>query len=534
MGIVLVGLGDVQKKLLRTLSDGTPKTLRQLAVETGVNRGALGNSLFRLWRDRYILRTEFPAMESDRVFRGRAGVSAHLRKYHFYISKPKESDSLRIQGLNFVMYAQIQVKGGSLSKANIILNFLKMNADKAFYSKEVAEALVDKEIKPRDVMTHARRFERKGLVYVRGYRTHDGQSPFKEGYLLTYVDPKNNREQALDEAVKRTNRTLAEKSATNPIIERIHLIRDQIIEATKLRDLVSFEFLQNRLGCSEYEAEGAIGRALQLYPDLKETKMFNNFRYYYHASLSEEELHAATVLKENYIRVAKGRANRTGHNWEAAVEYFIDSLTTGAKFWTQNHRNGTMEPRRITIHLIKPVGGRRHNAEVDRVWEVTPGPLLNPSTYVLECKWGLVKKKYVDDFFSVLAWSKEFGVDTPDGRRVKQGVVGVFAGSAFDPKEKVRLKDDMEIGLGAYAARMNIQLLKASDLNQKLRERGVPKEVTIQKICRIAKDEKEVREVLEAIWKAPEKSDRVLAEIAKKNAEVYDFERVLEGKISDL
>jgi hypothetical protein len=93
-----------------------------------------------------------------------------------------------------------------------------------------------------------------------------------------------------------------------------------------------------------------------------------------------------------------------------------------------------MDPRRITIHLIKPVGGRRQNAEVDRVWEVTPGIFAQPITYILECKWGLIQKKYLDDFFNVLKWSKEFGVDTPDGRQIKQGIVGVLAGSHLTPK----------------------------------------------------------------------------------------------------
>jgi len=524
----LTGLGETQKKILKALSDGSPKTLKQLLAETDTGAKAAGNSLHRLWKDGYILRTEKPAMEPNRVFKGRAGVSMHLRNYHYYVLRPQGVDSLQVQGLKFVR--PTKTEGRKVSKAKIILSHLEENSDRAFYSREVAEALKDKGIKPPDVMTHARRFERRGLVYVRGYRTHDNQSPFKEGYLLTWVDPSKPREQALEEAVQRTNNRLAEKSSTSPIIERIHVIRDQIIEATKLRDLVSFEFLQNKLNCSEYEVEGAVARALQLYPDLKEVKIFNNFRYYYHASLSEKELGAAIGLKENYIRVAKGRANRIGHNWEAVVEHFIDNLTTGAKFWTQNHRNNAMEPRRITIHLMKPVGGRKYNAEVDRVWEVTPGPLLKPTTYVLECKWGLVRKKDVDDFFNVLAWSKEFGVDTTEGRQVKQGIVGVFAGSAFDPDEKVRLKDETEISLPAYAARMNIQILKAADLNEKLRERGAPKSVTVQKICRMSKDEKEVREILEAVWKNPEKSEEILIKTAEKNREVYAFESILERR----
>jgi len=524
----MVGLGETQKKLLNTLSDGSPRTLKQLVNETGIGSKAVGNSLLRLWKAGYILRTEKPSMKPDRVFKGRAGVSTHLRKYHFYVLRPRGTDMLHVQGMRFVGFVEPIKSEERVSKAKIVLDFLKENSDRSFYSKEIAEALKEKGIKPRDVMTHTRRFERKGLVYVRGYRTHDSQSPFKEGYMLTWVDPGKSREQALEEAVQRTNGRLTEKSATSPIIERIHIIRDQIIEATKLRDLVSYDFIQNKLNCSEYEAEGAVARALQLYPDLREVKLFNNFRYYYHASLSDEELNAAKALKENYVRIAKGRANRIGHNWEAVIEYFIDSLTTGAKFWTQNHRNGTMEPRRITIHLIKPVGGRKYNAEVDRVWEVTPGPLLKPSTYVLECKWGLVKKKDVDDFFNVLAWSKEFGADTPEGRQIKQGIVGVFAGSAFDPKENMRLKDNTEISLSAYAARMNIQLLKASDFNEKLRERGVPKDVTVQRICRYAKDEGEVKEVLDTMWENSDKSKEILAKTAEKNMEVYDFEEMLE------
>jgi len=187
-----------------------------------------------------------------------------------------------------------------------------------------------------------------------------------------------------------------------------------------------------------------------------------------------------------------------------------------------------MDSRRITLHLIKGVGGRRMSAEVDRVWEVTPGIFAPPITYVLSCKWGLVRKRDVDDFFDVLRWSKEFGVDTPDGRSVKQGVVGAFAAGAFNPKESVRLKDETTISLSSYAARNNMQLLKAADFNVKLREHGCS--VTVQKICRIAKHESEVREALDAVWTKPAKSEEVLAKVAEKNKELYEFERMLEKR----
>jgi hypothetical protein len=206
------------------------------------------------------------------------------------------------------------------------------------------------------------------------------------------------------------------------------------------------------------------------------------------------------------------------------VEWFVDKFTTGAHFQAQNHRTNGMDSRRITLHLIKPVGDRRANAEVDRVWTVTPGPFAPPTTYVLECKWGLVTKRDLDDFLNVLRWSKEFGVDTPDGRQVQQGLVGMFAGSAFNPTENVQLKDGKSISLASYASRMNIQLLKASDFNQKLREHGCGKEESAQKICRIARNEADVRKLLEEIWKNPADTKKLLDDAAQKNRDVYDFE----------
>jgi hypothetical protein len=119
-------------------------------------------------------------------------------------------------------------------------------------------------------------------------------------------------------------------------------------------------------------------------------------------------------------------------------------------------------------------------------------------------------------------------VDTPEGRQVKQGMVDVFAAGAFNPKESVRLKDESTISLASYAARMNIQLLKAADFNEKLHEHGCT--VTVQKICRVAKDEGEVREVLDAVWTKPSKGEEVLAEVAERNKELFEFERMLEKK----
>jgi hypothetical protein len=125
-----------------------------------------------------------------------------------------------------------------------------------------------------------------------------GKPPFPKGYLLTWLDQELPRETAIEAAVKKTEIALQGQAATSPHVERIRRIRDVVIAATKTRDIVSSSYLQNELGCSQYELETAITRAIQLYPDLKEIKIFN-FRHFYHASMQPEDLNAAIAMKRN-------------------------------------------------------------------------------------------------------------------------------------------------------------------------------------------------------------------------------------------
>jgi hypothetical protein len=473
------------------------------------------------------LRSERPIRETNRVLKGRAGIRTNLRSYHLYIRSTKENRGDKgVGNTRFVFYQPSTVNASSRSKASMVLEYLKEHADKAFFSKEIADTLKESGVRISDVMSNARRYERQGLVYVRGYRTHDRQTPFKEGYLLTWINTSLPREDAISEAVERTDRALEGRAATSPTIERVYRIRDMIFAATKTREILAQSYIARELGCSEHELETSIRRTLQLYPDLKELKLFNNYRYFHHASMTQEDLKAAVAMKENYIRIEKGRDNRVGHNWEAVVEWFVDKFTIGASFREQPHRTAGMDSRRITLHLIKSVGGRRFNAEIDRVWTVTPGIFSPPTTYVLECKWRLVRKREVDDFLNVLRWSKDFGVDTPEGRQLKQGVTGVFAGSAFKQDENV-LVNGQPISLATYANRLNISLLKAVDFNEKLHERGCKRDLSIQKICNAARDEKEVRELLERVWQQPALASSILGEVVRKNEEVYRFERML-------
>jgi len=77
------------------------------------------------------------------------------------------------------------VRGGRKSKAQRILEFLERYMSRAFFSKDIADALKSHGVKMRDVMSNIRRFEKKSLIYIRGYKTDDRQTPFKKGYLIT-------------------------------------------------------------------------------------------------------------------------------------------------------------------------------------------------------------------------------------------------------------------------------------------------------------------------------------------------------------
>ena len=397
---------------------------------------------------------------------------------------------------------------------------MRENKDKAFYSVDIVKALG---VNRSDVMSNMRmRYEPKGLVFIRGYQSHDQRSPFKKGFILTWIDQDLPRDQAVREAFERTDKVILENPTSNTIHERIRLIRDQLLTSN---ELLSMSYLRNILHCDIDQAKRALRRARQLYPDIKQVKIFDKFAYYYLDSMKKEDLRANVEMKKNYIRIRFGRENRIGHNWEAVVEWFIDKFTEGAEFQRQNHRRN-IDPRRITLHLLKPVGGRKQSAEVDRVWKVTPGLFSPTVTYVLECKYSVVTRRTLDDFIEVLKWLTDFGCDTENGREVKKGVIPVFGAGAYDPKEKV-VVSGQKITLAHYASRMNVRLLRPADFNSKLRERGVDKRVTIQKICRVCKDEKDVRYVLDEIWQSPSKAQEILDRVLDRNKQIFEFEKVL-------
>ena len=475
------------------------------------------------------MKSERAMMRRISVFHGRRGTKDTNCFYRLYL-RAVRGDSV-VGGVRFVGYSR-----SGPSKCSMVLGLLREHRDRAFYTMDIYEMLQDRLKRKSAVMDAVRYYRRKGLVYVRGYRNADSQTPFQRGFIVTWIDQDKPREVAIKEAVERTEKFLDGGEASSyRLSRRLKEIRDIILASTNLGELASYNYLRSQLGCTDHELNHTVQRMHQLYREFKTVKLFGAYNFFYHSSMPEEDLKMALEAKCNYLRKTQGRANRIGHNWEAAVEWFIDHFIEHATFWEQKHQGGKgrMDPRRITLYLMKSVGHRRNRAEVDRVWTVSNILMRDPTTYVLSCKWGLVRKDDLDDFMEVLKWSKEFGSDSKDGRVVKNNVIGVFAAGAFNPKENVKLNGGA-ISLPSYAKRLSINIIKSADLNERLRERGVNKEVTVQKVCRVASDELQVRKLMDEIWSNPQKAEEILVQATHQNQDIYQFEKMLEEKGLDI
>ena len=529
------------KKILDALKDGKPRTARQIISLTGLNSKNCYEGLRLLWHRGRIYRSRELLFIKNIKSGGRfGGIIQNTRAAYLYIINNKFPDlpkNIVYENTLFVPYSKeyLDYRGipsvkGTLSKFKKIELFLKQHADKAFYAREIRDALKDEGITAVDVSTAIRRLERKSLILKRGFRTHDSEKPFRLGYLVTWITRRGNLLEDMEQAEEKIRQRLKSEESSTVVWNRVLKIYQTCKSFARDKKLVSWEFLRNKLGCNKWELDYALRRALEFYSEIKEIRIFDVFRYYYHTDLQDPYLSAAIENTKNYIRQYHGRYNRIGHNYEACISWFFDKFTN-ATFLTQNHRStgkNKMDPRRITIHLIKPVAGRQQSAELDRVWFVKPDIFSNKIMYILECKWGVVRKRHIDDLVEILKWSKEFGVDGPDGRTIKNGVVVLFAASSFS-NEKVKL-GDKELSLAEYAALLNITLLKTADFNKMLHEHGASTRVSIQKIAKFCKNEEEVKETLDKIWSNPKKAEDILQEVAQRNFALFEFERKIESK----
>lgn len=88
--------------------------------------------------------------EHERAFGGRGCASQNTRPFHLYILKPEGVESVEVEGRRFVGYAREHMdhRGGGVSKAQRILDFLVEHRDEAFFSRDLVKSLKGYGVKP--------------------------------------------------------------------------------------------------------------------------------------------------------------------------------------------------------------------------------------------------------------------------------------------------------------------------------------------------------------------------------------------------
>jgi hypothetical protein len=71
--------------LLSLVSDGKPRSTREVTERLGVTTRAADSACCRYWKAGLLLRSEKPLHEPNRVFAGRAGTSYSTRSFYLVV-----------------------------------------------------------------------------------------------------------------------------------------------------------------------------------------------------------------------------------------------------------------------------------------------------------------------------------------------------------------------------------------------------------------------------------------------------------------
>ena len=74
-------------RILAILSDGRPRSCREIVEETGLSQASVLSALRRCWEKGLVLRSQRPLRRPYKRMRGRAGISVNLRSYYLYTIK---------------------------------------------------------------------------------------------------------------------------------------------------------------------------------------------------------------------------------------------------------------------------------------------------------------------------------------------------------------------------------------------------------------------------------------------------------------
>jgi hypothetical protein len=103
-----------QEKLAYALSDGKPKSSKELTVELRLNSDIVESALGRMWRSFRVLRSVKPVVCYDRTFRGRLGMVSNVRQYYNYLLVSEGIKTVFLCGQEYVAYSRkfLDKRGG--------------------------------------------------------------------------------------------------------------------------------------------------------------------------------------------------------------------------------------------------------------------------------------------------------------------------------------------------------------------------------------------------------------------------------------
>lgn len=524
--------GTIQSRIMRLLSDGTPRSIRKIAGDLNLSEESTYNAVYLIYKRGAILRSANPRVEGGR---NEFGVTEPVR--HSWTLRRQGEKDCAVKAETFIGYKPRE--GKSLSQR--IIEYVRQHlCERAAFTTDVRRDL-EKRLGRRIIQSmvmYALSKQRHREVYVRGYQGAERMTPFEQGFAVTWIDPNLPREQALAEAKERTDNLLQDEQTSSPLFQRVHSIFDIVTDISLKRDIASQIYIMSELGCSRHQLELALEKTMEFYPAIKRVSIFGDERgnygyphYYHDGILRPDDLQAAVKAKERYLAEVKTSDERKGHALEGVVWWSLEKFRC-ARFVQQKHRTIGMHPYRHTLHLIKPVRRRKKSAEIDGVWESRESGTLcthEKVTNVLETKFSLVRKEDLEDFVEIVKWSKQFGADERHGRIIRNGIVLWLAGGAIDTKATIPVGSDC-LTVAQYAARLGIKFIPTSEINAQLQKHGWEK-ANVNDICRTAKDANEAMVILDEIWKQPKNAKEILAKYKEQNRSILEQERMLEARI---
>ena len=152
-----------QDGLLSLMSDGKPRSTRGVTERLGVTTRAAESACFRCWKAGLLLRSEKPLHEANRVFAGRAGTSYNTRSFYLFVLGNGGEEAVA-EEIRFLAHSNTP-RTVKPNKAQLVLNYLRENADKAFYTAEIAGRLKESGVTIRDVGVNLRRYEKRASLF---------------------------------------------------------------------------------------------------------------------------------------------------------------------------------------------------------------------------------------------------------------------------------------------------------------------------------------------------------------------------------